>query len=293
VRDEIANAAFFYGMMTSLEKEYGDVRKQMSFDDAKSNFVAAARYGLQARMRWLGGKAWAVDELILKHLLPLARQGLKAHNVAPEDIDTYLGTMEERVSGCRTGAQWALDSLAGMGEQGRAVDRYRALTAAMVANQEKGNPVCSWDLAKLEDPAGDRESFRTVGQIMTTDLFTVHAEDIVDLAASMMEWEHLRHVPVEDHEGRLVGLVTHRSLMRILAQGHSRDENPVTVAEVMEREPRTCTPETSTVEAIEIMQKHKIGCLPVVRDGQLVGVVTEHDFFEISAKLLECWLKSE
>src|SRR4029079_14003162 len=58
VRDEVANAAFFYGMMASLADEYGDVTKLMAFDDAKANFIAAARYGLHARMKWVKGKAW-------------------------------------------------------------------------------------------------------------------------------------------------------------------------------------------------------------------------------------------
>lgn len=293
IKDEIANAAFFYGMMTSLASEYGDVTKLFSFDDAKSNFVAAARYGLHARMKWVKGKAWGVDELILKELLPLARKGLKASKIDSGDIDTYLGILEARVQSTRTGSQWAFDSLAAMGDNGRAVDRYRALTSAMAANQEKGEPVHTWDLARLSEKGEHRDSFRTVSQIMTTDLFTVNSDDIVDLAASLMEWEHLRHVPVEDHDGHLVGLVTHRALMRILSQGKSKHDHPVTVSSVMETKPLTCTPETSTLEAIQTMRKNKISCLPVVRDGKLVGIITEHDFFSLSATLLERWLKNE
>ncbi len=293
VRDEVANAAFFYGMMAALADEYGDVTKVMTFDDAKANFVAAARYGLHARVKWTGGKAWAVDELILKQLLPFARAGLKSQNVDAKDIDTYLGVLEERVHSTRTGAQWAFDSLAAMGDTGRSVDRYRALTAAMVENQAKGAPVHTWDLARMPDKGSDRDSFRTVGQIMTTDLFTVHADDIVDLAASLMEWEHLRHVPVEGHDGKLVGLVTHRALMRVLSHRSASDDHSVTVAEVMEKQPHTCTPETSTLEAVQTMRRHKVSCLPVVRDGKLVGIITEHDFFAVAGTLLERWLKNE
>lgn len=125
---------------------------------------------------------------------------------------------------------------------------------------------------------------------MTTDLFTVSPDDIVDLAASLMEWEHLRHVPVESADGKLVGLVTHRSLMRNIS--HARpDDQSVTVAEVMDKKPHTCTPETSTLEAIQTMRRHKVSCLPVVRDGKLVGIITEHDFFGIAGQLLERWLK--
>jgi CBS domain-containing protein len=262
----------------------------MAFDDAKANFVAAARYGLHARFRWIDGKAYAADDLILKQLLPAARKGLEAHKVDAKDIDTYLGTIEARVKSGRTGAQWAFDSLAAMGTGARSADRYRALTASMTKYQEENRPVHDWELAQADSQSGDRESYRTVGQLMTTDLFTVHDDDIVDLAASLMEWEHLRHVPVEDQEGRLLGLVTHRALMKVMTRGRAA-AGSVTVGEIMERDPLTCTPETSTVEAIALMRKNKIGSLPVIKDGRLVGIVTEHDFFEISGHLLETWLK--
>lgn len=289
--DEVANAAFYYGLMVALDKEYGDVTRRMSFDDAKSNFVAAARYGLHARFRWVDKQSVGADELILKSLLPLARKGLEARKIDTRDIDTYLGIVGERVKSGRTGSQWALDSLAQMGERGKATERFASLTAAMARHQAEHKPVHTWELARNEDRASERESFRTVGQIMTTDLFTVHAEDIVDLAASLMDWEHLRHVPVEDAEGRLVGLVSHRSLMRILARGQGASAHPVSVGEVMETEPLTVTPETSTLEAIELMRNNRIGCLPVVKDGKLAGIITEHDFFEIAGSLLERWLR--
>jgi gamma-glutamyl:cysteine ligase YbdK (ATP-grasp superfamily) len=174
VVDEIANAAFYFGLMSSLEHEYGDVTKLMSFDDAKANFFAAARYGLQARVRWIHGKSYGVDDLILNHLLPLARAGLEGRELAASDIDRYLGVFTERVQSGRTGSQWALDSLASMGDQGRAADRHRALVATMATQQEAGAPVSTWPLAKVEEETMSRDDYATIGQVMTTDLFTVH-----------------------------------------------------------------------------------------------------------------------
>ena len=58
VIDEIANTAFFVGLMLSLPGEYGDISKRMSFDDAKSNFFAAARHGLNAQFNWIDGKSY-------------------------------------------------------------------------------------------------------------------------------------------------------------------------------------------------------------------------------------------
>jgi CBS domain-containing protein len=291
VLDEVANAAFFFGLMCGLGDQYEDVTKVMDFDDARANFVAAARYGLHARFRWMGSRPRGADEVILE-LLPVARRGLLDRKLRSADVDRYLGVLEERVRKDRTGAAWVLASLDAMGGRHFADERYRALTSAMIENQESGAPVCQWELARLAGVTQVRESYRTVGQIMTTDLFTVHPEDLVDLAASVMDWEHLRHVPVEDTEGRLVGLITHRHLLRMVSKGGA-DRKPVAVREIMRASPVTVGPETSSLEALSLMRSHKVGCLPVVSDGRLVGIVTETDFMDVAAGLLDRWLREE
>ena len=289
VRDQVANAAFFFGLMSALSDEHEDITRVMSFDDAKANFVAAARYGLQARVRWIGGRTWDAERLLVDELLPRARKGLLARGLRPEDVELYLGVLEERVRSGRTGAQWALDSLAAMGTRGKPAERYRALARTMMHQQEDGRPVHQWPLAELEGGPSEQDNFRTIGQIMTSDVFTVHPEDLLDLAASLMEWEHLRYVPVEDREGRLVGLISHRQLLKLNARAKN-EPSSAAVRDLMISDPVTVTPETTTLEAIETMDRHKIGCLPVVREGKLVGIVTEHDFVEISKRLLKRWL---
>ncbi len=293
VLDEVANAAFFFGLMCALGDEYGDISKVMVFDDAKANFTAAARYGLDARLRWLRREPLGADELILRHLLPLARSGLASRGIVPADADRYLGVLHDRVESHRTGAQWALDSLASIGKEGTPEERQRALTEAMVANERSGLPVHRWPLASLRAERAARESFSTVGQMMTTDLFTLHPEDVVDLAASLMDWEHIRHVPVEDDGGKLVGLITSRRLLRMLARRHKEGIGPVAVRDIMKRDPITIEPTASALEAIQRMRENRIGCLPVVRDGHLVGIVAESDFVRLSARLLEKWLRAE
>ena len=288
--DEVANAAFFFGLMCAVTEEYGDVRKAIPFDDAKGNFMAAARYGLQARLRWFGRKVSA-DDLILNELLPIARQGLIEHNLALEDVDRYLNVLRARVESGRTGSQWTFDSLDSMEGQGRPDERYRSLTSALLEHQWKGEPCHEWPLARVRGTKDIRDSYRKVGQIMSTDLFTVHPEDLIDLAASVMDWEHLRHVPVEDQEGRLVGLVTHRMLLRMVGRGPGGLS--VAVREIMRPDPVTVTPETSTLDAIDRMRSERLGCLPVVQEGKLVGIVTESDFIDVSAKLLDEWLRED
>lgn len=296
VLDELANAAFFLGLMTALPDAYGDVTRLISFDEAKENFYAAARHGLKAQFTWLGGRNLPASTLILDHLLPLAHAGLKQAGIDSDDRDRYLGVIEDRVRSGQNGSAWMLRSLAAMDERGTREQRHRALAATMQTQQQSGAPVHRWPLAQLEEETDWGKNFQTVGQFMSTDLFTVRPDDLIDLVACVMDWRHVRHVPVEDDQGRLLGLVTYRNLLHLLAQGNSASvvtalTTPLTVREIMKPNPLTVTPQTSTLEALEIMRRKNVGCLPVVENGKLVGIVTAYDFLVLSAELIETHLK--
>jgi CBS domain-containing protein/gamma-glutamyl:cysteine ligase YbdK (ATP-grasp superfamily) len=286
VGDEIANAAFFIGLMAALPQAYGEISRRMAFDDAKLNFFRAARHGLDAQFNWLDGHSHSAASLILDHLLPLARQGLRMANVAGEDIDHYLGTIEERARTRQTGAGWIMKSLAALDGSVSKDARQRKLASAILANQKQNEPIHSWPIMETTESDEWEQGYRTVGQFMSRDLFTVSPDDLIDLAASVMDWRHIRHVPVEDRDGRLVGLVSHRGLLRNLSRGN-REGGLITVREVMIANPLTVTPATSSLEAIEVMRRNRIGCLPVVEGDQLVGILTSYDFLEASAILFE------
>jgi CBS domain-containing protein len=291
IPDEIANAAFFSGLMLALPEEYGDVSKKMQFEDAKLNFFRAARHGLDAQFRWIDGQSSGAPTLILNHLLPLARQGLSSAHVASEDIDRYLGIIEERARCGQTGARWITKSFVALGNT-TSKDTRTALTAAMLSNQKQNQPVHSWPVVEVAETEQWEQRYQFVSQFMSTDLFTVHPGDLIDLAASAMDWRHIRHVPVEDEDGRLVGLVTHRSLLRMMSQGVS-EMKPVTVREIMVENPVTVSPATSSLEAMEFMRSNRIGCLPVVEDDRLVGILTSYDFLEATANLFRQHLSAK
>jgi CBS domain-containing protein len=288
VIDEVANAAFFAGLMLALPQEYGDVAKRMRFDDAKSNFFRAARHGLDAQFNWIDGKRTEASSLVLEQLLPLARQGLDHAGIDSAETNKYLGVIEERVRSRRTGARWILKSLRAMHDVGSKDVQQQRLAAAMLACQKKGEPVHLWPLIAGSEPNDWEQGHRTVGQFMSTDLFTVQPDDLIDLAASVMDWRHIRHVPVEDEAGRLVGLVTHRGLLHLLiSRIGEKGLGVITVREVMVRDPLTVSPSTPTLTAIEMMRQRRIGCLPVVEGDQLVGIVTSFDFLDASARLFK------
>jgi CBS domain-containing protein len=126
---------------------------------------------------------------------------------------------------------------------------------------------------------------------MTTDIFTIHHDEPIEMIANLMSWERIRHVPVEDKDHRLVGLVTYRAVLRFLAGGGSISDTPV--SEIMKTDVTTIGVDTETVEAIRLMRRYRIGCLPVIQDERLVGIITEEDFMTIASNLLEEKLSEE
>jgi len=288
VIDEIANAVFWYGLVAGLADEYRDVSDHIEFYEARFNFNAAARNGLASQFKWLDGSNRPAHELILDTLIPRAEKGLENSSVNSEDIDRYLGIIQRRVETQQTGSEWQLDSMARMADVGSRAERLGALTRAMVERQKEGNPVHEWPLATLEEgytPTGMKET--NVEDYMTTDLFTVHEEESIEFVARLMDWQKIRHVLVEDAQHRLVGLVSHRTLLRHMAERRERPEGGVPVGEIMVEDPISVLPDRPTLEAVEMMREHEIGALPVVREDRLVGIITEQDFIKIAGNLLD------
>jgi CBS domain-containing protein/gamma-glutamyl:cysteine ligase YbdK (ATP-grasp superfamily) len=290
VIDEVANAAFWFGLLSGLIEKYDDVRKAITFDHVHSNFLAAARLGLNAQFRWMDGETVPAHDLILDRLLPLARSGLQVAGVAEDEITRYLDVIQKRVETEQTGSTWLLDSLANMGQMGSRAERMSSLTVASIARQKEGKPVHEWEPATLQEAGGFKDHYYQVGQFMTTDLFTVHKDSAIDLVAHVMDWQKIRHVPVEDDDHRLVGLVSARSLLRFLAQNPAPTE-PVPVSKIMQTDVKTITADTRTLDAIELMSDVEISCLPVLDDGKLVGLVSEHLFLRMAKTLIEEKLK--
>ncbi len=288
--DQVANAALYYGLMMAIPEEFSDISRSFSFDDAKANFFASAREGLDAQFSWEGGATIPASELIRDRLLPLARQGLFAVGVDKTEADSYLDIVEERIERRQTGSSWVLGALA-QSDANKPFDvRARALTAHMLREQYRDRPVHSW--GKCNTSIDFAESYRRVEHFMVTDLFTVSSEDLLDLAASLMDWRHIKHVPVEDKDGRLVGLITHRTLLRQLTKSASERSEALAVKDVMTRSPITVSPSTATLEALRLMRQHRIGCLPVVKNEKLVGLITQTDLLDVASSLLEARLKA-
>ncbi len=284
--DEVANAAFWLGMMKGMPPEYANISRRMDFDVARQNFRMAARLGLEANFYWVGSdKLIPSSELIFKEMLPIARAGLQKANVDELDIDELLGIIEERVKTGRTGSQWILDAYDKLGKQGSKDEALIALTAGMSRRQQEGSPVHTWDLPEKDEAGNWKTRYWTIEQIMKTDLFTVTEDDPVQLVANMMYWRNIRHVPVENNQGELTGLVTCKHVMFYYSNTH-KDGMKTPVREIMETNLITVAPQTKTLEALELIKNNPIGCLLVLHGAKLAGLVTERDFVCIVGELM-------
>lgn len=122
----------------------------------------------------------------------------------------------------------------------------------------------------------------TVADVMTTAVITVKASEPITGAHAEMQVGVIRHLPVVDDRGKLVGVLSDRDVLRKLAS-----RLPVRVSDVMTRDVVTIAPDAPAFEAAALMLDLKIGSLPVVDDaGALVGLVTQTDFLDLARRAL-------
>ena len=286
IPDEVANMALWLGLMSSFAGDGVEPHEALPFADVAENFVAASRLGLKAELTWLDGKQWRVRDLLVRELLPRAREGLARKEVDSRDVDHYVGIVEERVRTGRSGARWMLDGYESLRTQASLSERLSAITGSARRQQGAGVPVARWEPPTLSDSGGWKHHYLRVDQFMTRDILTVHPDESVRRAAILMDWGRIRHVPVEENE-ELVGLVSYRTIIKLVAASSLEEDEFLPVRDVMKKDPISIPPSMPSVEAIRLMNEKAVGSLPVVEDGRLVGIVTEHDFTLIARGLLE------
>jgi hypothetical protein len=146
VIDMLANSAFFYGMLRSLSEAENPLWTAMDFAVAQTNFLAAARYGIDARLDWPGRGDVTARELVLDTLLPIADEGLQRWGVDAEVRDRFLGVIEGRARTGRNGATWQVATVRrlendGMSRPAALAEMLRRYCGHMHANE----PVHTWD----------------------------------------------------------------------------------------------------------------------------------------------------
>jgi CBS domain-containing protein/gamma-glutamylcysteine synthetase len=288
VIDEVANAAFWLGAMVGMADQVKDIRDHLAYEDVQDNFVKASKFGIDSKFNWFKDQKISATDLILQELLPISRAGLEKQGIRKKDIDRYLGIIEERAKKHTNGARWQLRAFSSLKNLVSRDEAVTGITSATLKNQRLEKPIHTWDMPTMDDLNDYRPSKMRVEEFMETDLFTVQKDDIIELVAEMMDWRKVRYMPVEDAKGNLVGLITSRLLLRHFTQKDSpQGKDKAFVKDVMIKNPETISPNATIVEAMKLMREKKLGCLPVVKNGELMGIVTEMDFVRIAGRLIE------
>lgn len=134
---------------------------------------------------------------------------------------------------------------------------------------------------------------KTVRDVMTTEVTTLGRNDSLQLAKDIMTLGRVRHFPVVDEDGKVVGVVSQRDLYKaslgsVMKYGEKAQRaflEGIAVKEVMSDPPITIAPHASVKEAARLMMEKKIGCLPVLEGPRLVGIVTETDMLKLVAEM--------
>jgi CBS domain-containing protein/gamma-glutamyl:cysteine ligase YbdK (ATP-grasp superfamily) len=287
VIDEMANAAFWLGLMEGMPDDIGQIHDQLDFDFAKLNFLKAAQVGLGAQFKWTDGRVRTAEDLLLNTLIPLSRAGLAKVNTPQEDIDRYMNIIEGRVKNHQTGSIWTNHSFTKLKRNTSVEEALVAVTAGMIKRQDTNEPVHTWEYPIQSESGSWVNKYSYVRQVMSKELYTVQDEDQVDLATSVMDWRKIHHVPVENEQGEVVGIISSADILKYYTKRIEGEGVEVTVSDIMTKNPTTVHPDTFTVDALKIMRKHNLGCLPIVNGKKLIGIITEFDFVCMAEHLFE------
>ncbi|WP_303316632.1 CBS domain-containing protein [Flavivirga abyssicola] len=270
--DEIANMVFWVGVMLGKPKKYNNIHKQWDFKDVKSNFFNAARYGMAAQFYW-NGRYVASYNLILNELLPMAYRGLYSVGVTPKDAEYYLRVIENRVQSY-SGSEWLVRNYRRLLKNHKRFKAMQILTSKMYEKQEKGYPVSTWGKV-LESTQLPIKYHHIVKHIMNSDIFSVDKKDSVELVLNIMKWKNIHHMPVINNDRELIGLITWTDVNSYLEQPKRQND---AVNKIMKTDVVTTHEYMPVKVAKELMEKNNIGCLPVVKQDKLVGLITRNDF---------------
>jgi len=271
--DEMSNAAFWLGLMNGMPDDFKDISELMNFEDVRYNFYNAARIGIESNFRWMG-KTIPLRELLSKYLIPWAIEGLRKVNILEEDIEKYIGVIKKRTEIETNGSTWTIRNFNQFLNQNSPREASVNITRELYKNSIENKPVHEWKDVNPRMNDGHNH-YSKVGHLMTGDVPTVNEDDIIELVVNILDWRNVRYIAVENNSHELVGLIGSKILIKLLKEGWN--ENRL-IKEVMQKNVITVNPTLPTNEALEIMTKNNIGCLPVVvRKNRLIGMVTERE----------------
>lgn len=272
IKDEIANALFWVGVMQGMPDAYKNIWEKMDFKDARGNFVKAARTGIDSYFNWFG-KGMSARQLAQEVLIPMAQKGLKKSNVSDHDISYYLNIIAQRIDKNSTGSKWQIRSTRKLQETISAEEANILLTYNLHKNQLKNTPVHTWQLATTTNHEETR-SHNKVYKVMTKEVYVVNENDLVALIEKIMVWKNIHHIPVVNSKNKIVGIISTEILK-------ANTDHSTTVKDIMSSHITIGYPEMTIEEAAKKMTQNNIDCLPILDNNYLVGIFTKNDLSKI------------
>jgi CBS domain-containing protein len=289
LEDQMANTVFWYGLMFGFYHADIEIEKLIDFDAVKNNFLQAARNGLNANFEWFEKTNFTAQKIVLEILLPIAKRGLDHLKIDSATVQHNLSIIERRVETMQNGSNWTLQAIKNLEKNGiPPQDIYPTIVSFAHHYQQKNLPIHQWDIPSKNANMKRNPSEMIIEEYMDKDLFTVSPSDPLQLASDMIDWQKIRFILVENEHGELVGLVSSRTLLKNLnLHLFHQNELPESIEDIMVRTPITIDSNKKLSEALEIMEKYKIGCLPVLQNKKLVGIVTEQTFLHVFSRIID------
>lgn len=269
--DEVANFAFWIGLMRCEPRGGKEFWKKHSFKEVKNNFVLAARSGLNTVFRWYG-KNVSAKELILEELLPMARQGLQNSGVDEADVERYLNVIEQRVATEITGSSWMIKNFRKLSKHYGESIALKEIIRQSLDYQKENTPLHKWhQIPVMKYQLAEKDP--SVDQLMSTNIYSVNENASIEIVSRILEWNKIHHLPVENKDGDLVGLITDGTLDRIKTE----TKPPCFAKEIMLTDVVTINAYDSMKKAKDVFHEAKVSGLPVTYRNKLVGMLTLTD----------------
>jgi len=140
-----------------------------------------------------------------------------------------------------------------------------------------------------------------IRDLMTFPVYSLRETDTLQSARVLMDKKRIRHVPITSSDNRFLGLITNRDVLANTIS-HLANIDPATqdeidagipLQEIMRTDVRTLSPDQKVREAAHVLFHNKYGCLPIVENGKLVGIITEADFLQLTIQLLDAMDQAE
>lgn len=274
--DEVANIAFWVGIMKAMPDEYKDLPEKMDFKASRQNFYKAAKHGLNTQFDWMG-KRISAKALLLTEMLPLAKKGLQSVGIEDEEIAKYLTIVEQRIKKNKTGAHWMSTNFNRLKKKFTKRRTAFYLTQQMLSYQEKDIPVHEWKNIKISKETSQPSDF-TVSDVMTTDLIVVNENDPILILQHLMKWNNIHEILVENNDHKLSGIVSIDQNVELF----TKTNKSRSVKTIMNKDVKTISPDVELEKAKEMMKKYKLSAIPVIFDDKLIGIVTNEHFKQFS-----------